>query len=142
MNTLGRHLILEAWGCCKEIIDSVDAVKGILITATESAKATLVEVVCHRFSPYGVTGVAILAESHISVHTWPEYGYAAVDIFMCGNTINPQNAASFITQAFHAQETSLMELKRGCSLPKHPQKGKLAKKPVMLKRKFLEVKYS
>lgn len=142
MDTLGRHLILETWGCCMEIIDSVDVVKGILIKATESAKATLVEVVCHRFSPYGVTGVAILAESHISVHTWPEYGYAAVDIFMCGNTINPQHAASFITQAFHAQETSLLELKRGDFLSKCPRKGKPAKNQVMLKRKFLRGKHS
>ncbi len=113
MDTLGRHLILEMWGCCKDIIDSVDAVKEILAKATESTKATLVDVVCHRFSPYGVTGVAILAESHISVHTWPEYGYAAGDIFICGSTINPQNAASFMIQAFQAKETSLLELKRG-----------------------------
>lgn len=128
MDTLGRHLILETWGCCKEILDNVDVVKGILIKATESAGATLVEVVCHRFSPYGVTGVAILAESHISVHTWPEYGYAAVDIFLCGNAIDPQNAASFIIQAFHAQETSLMELKRGDFLSKNPCNKKLAEK--------------
>ncbi len=118
MDTLGRHLILETWGCCKDIIDDADVVKGILIKATESIKATLVNVVCHRFSPYGVTGVAILAESHISVHTWPEYAYAAVDIFICDSTINPQDAASFITQAFHAKEISLLELKRGDFLSK------------------------
>lgn len=123
MDTLGRHLILEAWGCCKEIVDSVDAVKSILIKATESTHATLVDVVCHRFSPYGVTGVAILAESHISVHTWPEHGYAAVDVFLCGDTINPQNAASFITQAFHAQETSLMVLERGDFSSKNIRNG-------------------
>lgn len=113
MNTLGKHLILEMWGCCKDKIDNVDVVKDILVKATEVTRATLVDVVCHRFSPYGVTGVAILAESHVSVHTWPEYGYAAVDIFICGNTINPQNAASFITQAFLAKETSILEIKRG-----------------------------
>lgn len=118
MDTLGRHLILEMWGCCKDIIDDVRAVKEILTKATESTKATLVDVICHRFSPYGVTGVAILAESHISVHTWPEYGYAAVDVFICGNTINLQNAAAFMTQAFHARETSTLELKRGEFLAK------------------------
>lgn len=124
MDTLGRHLLLEMWGCCKEIIDNVNVIKEILTKATESTKATLVDVVCHRFSPYGVTGVAILAESHISVHTWPEYGYAAGDIFICGNTINPQNAASFIIQAFHAKETSLLELKRGDFLSKKIQDGR------------------
>jgi S-adenosylmethionine decarboxylase proenzyme len=112
------------WGCCKDIIDNVDVVKEILAKATESAKATLVDVVCHRFSPYGVTGVAILAESHISVHTWPEYGYAAGDIFICGNIINPQNAASFMIEAFHAKETSTLELKRGDFLSKKVRDGR------------------
>lgn len=124
MDTLGRHVILEMWGCCKAIIDNVDSVKEILIKATEVTKATLVDVVCHRFSPYGVTGVAILAESHISVHTWPEYGYAAVDIFICGNTINPMNAASYMTSGFHAKETSTLELGRGDFLSKKIQAGK------------------
>ncbi|MBE7444807.1 MAG: adenosylmethionine decarboxylase [Planctomycetia bacterium] len=124
MNALGRHLILETWGCCKDIIDNVDVVTEILTKAAESIRATLVNVVCHRFSPYGVTGVAILAESHISVHTWPEYAYAAVDIFICDSTINPQDAASFITQAFHAKEFSLLELKRGDFLSKRIQAGK------------------
>lgn len=118
LDTLGRHLIVEMWGCCKDIIDDVRAVKEILTKATESTKATLVDVICHRFSPYGVTGVAILAESHISVHTWPEYGYAAADVFICGNTLNPQNAAAFMIQAFHAKETSTLELKRGEVLDK------------------------
>ncbi|GAN35024.1 MAG: adenosylmethionine decarboxylase [Candidatus Brocadia sp. AMX2] len=125
MDALGRHIILEMWGCCHDIIDNVDVVKEILMKATKSIQATLVDIVCHRFSPYGVTGVAILAESHISVHTWPEYGYAAADVFICGgNTINPQNAASFIIQAFHAKETSLLELERGNLASRKIQGGK------------------
>src|SRR5574341_1982148 len=106
------------WGCCKTSIDNVDVVKEVLIKATEAIKATLIDVVCHRFSPYGVTGVAILAESHISVHTWPEYGYAAADIFICNNIINPLNAASYMSQAFQAKEASTLELKRGVFLSK------------------------
>ncbi|MFO0795266.1 MAG: adenosylmethionine decarboxylase [Candidatus Brocadiaceae bacterium] len=113
MAILGKHIILEMWGCCSDIIANVETVKETLTKATEVIQATLVDVVCHQFSPYGVTGVAILAESHISVHTWPEYGYAAADIFICGNIINPQNAASYITRAFQAKETSHLELKRG-----------------------------
>ncbi len=130
MDTLGRHLILEMWGCCKDIIDDVRVVKEILAKATESTKATLVDVICHRFSPYGVTGVAILAESHISVHTWPEYGYAAADVFICGDTLNPQNAAAFIIQAFHAKETSALELKRGGFLDKKIQDDRAKEIPV------------
>ena len=90
LDTLGRHVIVEMWGCCKDTIDNVEVVKEILVKATESVKATLVDVVCHRFSPHGVTGVDILAESHIAVHTWPEHGYAAADIFICGSAINPR----------------------------------------------------
>ncbi|MBI5678759.1 MAG: adenosylmethionine decarboxylase [Planctomycetes bacterium] len=121
MTTLGKHIILEMWGCCKDTIDNVEVVKEILVKATESVKATLVDVVCHRFSPYGVTGVAILAESHIAVHTWPEHGYAAADIFICGSTINPRNAASYMAEAFYAKETSFLELKRGDFVSRTPQ---------------------
>ncbi|HHT9122110.1 MAG TPA: adenosylmethionine decarboxylase [Candidatus Wunengus sp. YC63] len=121
LTTLGKHIILEMWGCCKDTIDNVEVVKEILVKATESVKATLVDVVCHRFSPYGVTGVAILAESHIAVHTWPEHGYAAADIFICGSAINPRDAASYMTEAFFAKETSCLELKRGEYVSKTPQ---------------------
>ncbi len=121
LSTLGKHIILEMWGCCKDTIDNVEMVKEILVKAAESVKATLVDVVCHRFSPYGVTGVAILAESHIAVHTWPEHGYAAADIFICGSAINPQNAASYMAEAFYAKETSFLELKRGDLVSRTPQ---------------------
>lgn len=118
MAILGKHVILEMKGCGKGIINNVASVKEILAKATEVSNATLVDIVCHHFSPYGITGVAILCESHISIHTWPEHEYAAVDIFLCGNTMNPQKAASYISQAFHAKETYTMELKRGDSLHK------------------------
>ena len=121
MATLGRHIILEMWGCCKDTIDNVAVVREILVKATESVKATLVDVVCHRFSPHGVTGVAILAESHIAVHTWPEHGYAAADIFICSSAINPRDAASYMTEAFYAKETSFLELKRGDFVSRIPQ---------------------
>jgi len=111
--TLGRHIILEMWGCSRNTINSTEAVKEALVNVTRAINATLVDVMCHHFSPYGVTGIAILAESHISVHTWPEHEYAAVDIFICGNDINLQDAVFCITQAFNAKETSKLELKRG-----------------------------
>lgn len=125
MDTLGKHIILEMWGCSKNVIDSIDQVKDALTKTAEAAKANLVNVVCHRFSPYGITGVAVLAESHISVHTWPEYEYAAVDIFICGSVVNSQDAASYITQAFHAKDISLLELKRGDLLSKKLQESRL-----------------
>ena len=121
LDALGKHIILEMWGCCKDTIDNVEVVREILVKAAESVKATLVDVVCHRFSPYGVTGVAILAESHIAVHTWPEHGYAAADIFICGSDINPRNAASYMAEAFYAKETSFLELNRGDLVSRTPQ---------------------
>lgn len=125
MDTLGKHIILEMWGCSKNVIDSIDQVKDALTKTAKTTKANLVNVVCHRFSPYGITGVAVLAESHISVHTWPEYEYAAVDIFICGSVVNSQDAASYITQAFHAKDISLLELKRGDLLSKKLQESRL-----------------
>jgi S-adenosylmethionine decarboxylase proenzyme len=101
------------WGCSKNTINNTEAVKEALVNVTRAINATLVDVMCHHFSPYGVTGIAILAESHISVHTWPEHEYAAVDIFICDNDINLQDAVFCITQAFNAKETSKLELKRG-----------------------------
>lgn len=110
---LGRHLILEMWDCCGETVNNVEVIKEILAKTAKVINATVIDIRCHHFSPYGVTGVAILAESHISIHTWPEYKYVAADIFLCGNAISPQVAASYLTQAFHAKETSMVEFKRG-----------------------------
>lgn len=67
----------------------------------------------HRFSPQGVSGVVVIAESHLSIHTWPEYGYAAVDIFTCGNTVNPEKAAEVLIEKLGAENPSLMEIQRG-----------------------------
>lgn len=117
MDALGRHIIIDMWGCCKDIIGDVDLVRNILTHAAMTAKANLVDIVCHQFSPYGVTGVAILAESHISVHTWPEHEYAAADIFLCGKIINLQEAVLFISKAFMARKTSTLQLERGKCLP-------------------------
>ena len=113
MATLGRHLILEMWDCSSDAVNNIEDIKEILVETAKVIKATVIDIVCHHFSPYGVTGVAILAESHISIHTWPEYKYVAADIFLCGCAISPQVAASYLTQAFHAKEVSLAEFKRG-----------------------------
>lgn len=113
MATLGRHLILEMWDCSSDAVNNIEDIKEILVETAKVIKATVIDIVCHHFSPYGVTGVAILAESHISIHTWPEYKYVAADIFLCGSAISPQVAASYLTQAFHAKEVSLAEFKRG-----------------------------
>lgn len=113
MEAFGRHLILEMWDCDREILNNAKKVREILRSAATEARATVIRVFCHEFSPEGVTGVALLAESHLSVHTWPEEGYAAADIFTCGQSTDPQLAAQYLLEGFKAKNSTTLELKRG-----------------------------
>ena len=110
-NYAGTHLLIEMWGA--KNIDSAENVKEILKEAVSACGATLLYIHTHTFSPYnGVSGVAVISESHISIHTWPEFGYAAVDIFVCGN-VDPYKAVPVIKEGFQAEDIQVMELKRG-----------------------------
>lgn len=113
MRALGKHLLVELYGCNPELLKKVDAVREILVTAAKACKATVVDVAFHEFTPFGVSGVVVIAESHLSIHTWPEYQYAAVDIFTCGNTIEPEQAVRHIADSFHCPHPSVVEVKRG-----------------------------
>ena len=107
----GSHLIIDLWEA--EGLDDKDRIEQAMIDAVEAAGATLLHIHLHTFTPGGgVSGVAVLAESHISVHTWPERGYAAFDIFMCGNT-DPRKAFTVLKQAFAPKRVVLGEHKRG-----------------------------
>jgi len=116
VNALGRHLLLELFDCDFDAISNLDAVKGALIEAAKRAQATIVDVVFHEFNPFGVSGVVVIAESHLSIHTWPEYRYAAVDIFSCGDVLQPEVAAKYLVKEFGAERTSVVELQRGMFL--------------------------
>src|SRR5438046_10412365 len=106
LNALGRHLRLELCDCDLDAINNVESVKGALIEAAKRAQATIVDVVFHEFNPFGVSGVVVIAESHLSIHTWPEYRYAAVDIFSCGDVLQPDVAASYLVAQFASDRTS------------------------------------
>jgi S-adenosylmethionine decarboxylase len=111
MTFAGSHLIIDLWEA--EGLDDKDRIEQAMIDAVEAAGATLLHIHLHTFTPSGgVSGVAVLAESHISVHTWPERGYAAFDIFMCGNA-EPRKAFSVLKQAFAPKRVVLGEHKRG-----------------------------
>ena len=110
---LGTHLLLEMNECDPALLDDMALVKQVLLVAAEEAEATVVGEVFHKFSPVGVTGIVCIAESHISIHTWPEHGYAAVDIFTCGENFKPMEAAHFIAEGMQAQHCNVMEVKRG-----------------------------
>jgi S-adenosylmethionine decarboxylase len=107
----GSHLIIDLWEA--DGLDDKDRIEQAMIDAVEAAGATLLHIHLHTFTPSGgVSGVAVLAESHISVHTWPERGYAAFDIFMCGNA-EPRKALAVLKQAFSPKRVVLGEHKRG-----------------------------
>jgi S-adenosylmethionine decarboxylase len=82
---LGKQLLLELYECPKEIIDNQLIVEQALLSTAAAIQATVVNIIFHKFSPQGVSGVVVIMESHIAIHTWPEHGYAAVDIFTCGD---------------------------------------------------------
>ena len=113
MHSLGRHLLLELHDCSAEVLHSLESVKTAMVEAAKRAEATIVDVVFHEFNPFGISGVVVIAESHLSIHTWPEYRYAAVDIFSCGETLKPSEAASYLVEQFQASRASCVEVKRG-----------------------------
>ena len=113
MNALGRHLLLELKICNEEVLDDLGFLQHCLNEAAIQSGATVVGESFYHFSPCGVSGVVNIAESHIAIHTWPEYQYAAVDVFTCGNDVDPEKAARLITESLGAQSHSLIELRRG-----------------------------
>jgi len=117
LHALGTHLLIELRECNTKALSNLQEVKGILISAAEAAEATIIEVAFHEFSPFGISGMVIIAESHLSIHTWPEYKYAAVDIFTCGSIIKPEKAVAFLIKKFQSKNPSVVELKRGIISP-------------------------
>ncbi|PZC50791.1 MAG: S-adenosylmethionine decarboxylase [Chloroflexi bacterium] len=113
LDALGKHLILELKQCDKTLLNDLDYVKDSMMEAARTIGATILDETFHKFSPLGVTGVVAIAESHLTIHTWPEYAYAAVDIFSCSDTFKPQKAAAFLKDRFGAIESSTTEIARG-----------------------------
>ncbi len=113
MNALGKHLLLELKDCDREVLNDLDFLKGILLAAATEAGATVLGESFHQFNPHGVSGVVIIAESHLFIHTWPECGYAAVDIFTCGDSVKPGKAAQKLIRGLGAKSHSILEIQRG-----------------------------
>lgn len=113
MYALGKHVLLELKQCNREVLEDLGEIREILLAAAERAKAKVVGESFHQFSPQGVSGVVIIAESHLSIHTWPEWDYAAVDIFTCGDSVNTEEAMEFITRSLSCQNLSVLEISRG-----------------------------
>src|SRR2546430_1636846 len=94
--TRGVHVLADLWGCDPRLVDDRSFVVAALRRAAVAARATVLEVSAHRFEPQGVTASALLAESHVSIHTWPEYGYAAVDVMTCGTAMRPRTCVGAV----------------------------------------------
>ncbi|MEC9007918.1 MAG: adenosylmethionine decarboxylase [Planctomycetota bacterium] len=112
MASLGRHLLVEMWGCDSRI-DDVEIVERAIDEAVVAIGATLVQSHVHRYSPQGVTGLAVLAESHLSLHSWPEYGYMAADVFTCGTLTIPRRAVAVFKEIFAPGRIEVREIERG-----------------------------
>lgn len=113
MQSLGRHILAEISGCSFDILNDMALVQEIMINAALEAGAEIREYVFHKFSPQGVSGVVVISESHLAIHTWPELGYAAVDIFTCGERVNPWDACDYLAEKFHATTVNAREFQRG-----------------------------
>lgn len=113
MEALGRQILVELYDCNADKINDVQFVESALLEATRRSKATVISHNVHKFSPHGVSGVVVIAESHVSIHSWPEYNYAAVDIFTCGESIDPWTIQEQLKVAFESENVSSMEMKRG-----------------------------
>jgi S-adenosylmethionine decarboxylase len=114
MRSVGRHLVLELWGCRN--LNSPEAVEQALRAMVAACDVTLLDLRVYPFEPVGVTGIAVLAESHINIHTWPEFGYAAVDVFTCGQRKDPTLAIPALREQFAPERIETMEMTRGILL--------------------------
>lgn len=117
MKILGRHLIAELSDCNRETLDNLELLEQYLKEAVRLSGATMVRSVFHRYNPQGVSGVVVIAESHLSLHTWPEYGYAAVDFFTCGESVDPYKGLIWIRGKLDSHQAQITEIKRGMPSP-------------------------
>ena len=112
-NYLGRHVLAEFFECDSNVLNNIDKVEKHMVDAALECGATIVQKCFHMFNPYGVSGVVIISESHLAIHTWPELGYAAVDLFTCGEKCDPKVAYEFLKKKFNSTNASYTQLHRG-----------------------------
>ena len=113
MNALGTQIILELKDCNRELLNDLPHIRDSLLQAALTTGATVIDQSFHQFSPQGVTGVVAIAESHLCIHTWPEYGYAAVDIFTCGENFRALEAVELVVESLECRDHSVQEIQRG-----------------------------
>jgi len=110
---LGLHLLVELYDCDSSLLDDIDLVRDLLIDVTESIQCNILHTFFHKFSPKGVTGVVVISESHLSIHTWPEEGYAAIDIFTCNTSANLNTLIEKLATTFKSSKCVPTLIHRG-----------------------------
>ena len=110
---LGNQMVIEMYDCESAQFDNVDWVRNVLVEAAQRAHATIIEVVFHKFNPVGISGVVVISESHLAIHTWPEHRYAAIDIFTCGDVLDGDAAVSYIARQFGSKRYTVAAHPRG-----------------------------
>ncbi|MBM7701248.1 adenosylmethionine decarboxylase [Metabacillus iocasae] len=112
METMGRHVISELWGCDFDKLNDMEYIEKTFVDAALKTGAEVREVAFHKFAPQGVSGVVIISESHLTIHSFPEHGYASIDVYTCGE-LDPTIAADYIAEALNAQTRETIEVPRG-----------------------------
>ena len=110
---LGRHILAEFFDCDPNVLNNPELVEKYMLEAAFECGATVVNKCFHLFAPHGVSGVVIISESHLAIHTWPEYGYAAVDLFTCGEQCDPKISYEFLKEKFNSKDAKYSQLNRG-----------------------------
>jgi S-adenosylmethionine decarboxylase proenzyme len=113
MNALGCQMLVEAYGCDAALLDDVESIARHMIDAAIAARATVIGHRFHRFAPHGVSGVVVISESHLAIHTWPEHGYAALDLFTCGETVDTEQCFALLRQRLGCERLSVTKVSRG-----------------------------
>lgn len=127
--TLGRHLLAEFYDCEPNVLNNVTLIEDVMTDAARISGATIVQKNFHHFSPYGVSGVVVIAESHLAIHTWPEFQYAAVDLFTCGESVDPTIAYDYLKEHLMAGTAFYSELRRGLL---NKENGEMIKSPFQI----------
>ena len=113
MGTLGKHYLLDLKDCSKNRLDDMDYIKGVLSDVAKEAGTAVIGESFHQFLPQGLSGVVLITGAHLCIHTWPEYGYAAIDIFTHGDSFSADEASRLIVEKLESKNPAIVELKRG-----------------------------
>lgn len=113
LEQLGRHILVEFYNCNVDTLGNHEKIEEFMKEAAIRSNATIVSSCFHKFNPWGVSGAVIIQESHLTIHTWPEYGYASVDLYTCGDSVNPWVGFDYLEEVLEAERSESIEIARG-----------------------------